>query len=285
MLRRLIKMTIAGAMMFSMVSVSYAAPLPQKSTPIILKMNDYFLAYTYPKEPYIDKQNRLILPLRSVSELLGATVSYHKETKTAVIKEGENVVEIQAGNKTAKVNGQNVEMDTKAVVEKGYLLVPARILFVSFSFKVTHDNNVITLNDERLLKQGRLKYLLTDDDRVGISRTANPNAFQLTEFSYHFFVENKISQVDLTVTAKNITGKDIPEGQEDLHTIVYFEHSSIMDADDSTVDIKDRARPAVKKDAIIKKQMNSGGGTIIQPNELQYIFIAGRTFKPLNESK
>jgi len=282
MLRKLMKLSIAGVMMFSVVSVSYAAP--KKSTPVILKMNDYYVAYTYPKEPYIDKQNRLILSLRSVSELLGAAVSYNNQTKTAVIKEGENVVEIQAGNKTAKVNGQNVEMDTKAVVEKGYLLVPARILFDSFSFKVTNENNVITLNDERLLKQGRLKYL-SDDDRAAISRTANSNAFQPVEISYDVFVKNKVSLIDLTVTAKNSTGKDIPEGQEDLHTIVYFEHSAIMDADDSTVDIKDRPRPAVKKDAIIKKQINAGGGTIIQPNELQYILIAGRTFKPLNESK
>lgn len=213
---------------------------------------------------------------------MGATVSYNNQTKTADIKEGENIVQIQAGNKTAKVNGQNVEMDTKAVVEKGFLLVPARILFDSFSFKVTNDNNVITLNDERLLKQGKLKYL-SDDDRVAISRTENLNAFQPIEISYNVFVKNKVSLIDLTVTAKNSTGKDIPEGQEDLHTIVYFEHSSVMDADDSTVDIKDRPRPAVKKDAIIKKQLNTGGGTIIQPNELQYILIAGRTFKPLNE--
>lgn len=280
MMRKLIKLTIASVMMFSITAVSYAAP--KKSTPVILKMNNYYVAYTYPKEPYVDKQNRLILPLRSVSELLGATVSYNNQTKTAEIKEGENIVQIQAGNKTAKVNGQNVEMDTKAVVEKGFLLVPARILFDSFSFKVTNENNVITLNDERLLKQGKLKYL-SDDDRIAISRTENLNAFQPIEISYNVFVKNKVSLIDLTVTAKNSTGKDIPEGQEDLHTIVYFEHSSVMDADDSTVDIKDRPRPAVKKDAIIKKQLNTGGGTIIQPNELQYILIAGRTFKPLNE--
>lgn len=280
MMRKLIKLTIASVMMFSITAVSYAAP--KKSTPVILKMNNYYVAYTYPKEPYVDKQNRLILPLRSVSELLGATVSYNNQTKTAEIKEGENIVQIQAGNKTAKVNGQNVEMDTKALVEKGFLLVPARILFDSFSFKVTNENNVITLNDERLLKQGKLKYL-SDDDRIAISRTENLNAFQPIEISYNVFVKNKVSLIDLTVTAKNSTGKDIPEGQEDLHTIVYFEHSSVMDADDSTVDIKDRPRPAVKKDAIIKKQLNTGGGTIIQPNELQYILIAGRTFKPLNE--
>lgn len=282
MIKKLMKLSIAGVMMFSAVSISHAAE--KKSTPIILKMNDYFVAYTYPKEPYVDKQNRLILPLRAVSELLGASVSYDNLTKTAVIKESEQVVEIQAGNKTAKVNGKNVEMDTKAVVEKGYLLVPARILFDSFSFKVTSKNNVITLNDERLLKKGRLKYL-SDEDRVGVSRTINPNAFQPLEISYNVFVKNKVSLIDLTVTAKNITGQDIPEGQEDLHTIVYFEHSSIMDADDSTVDIEDRPRPALKKGSVIKKQINTGGGIIIQPNELQYILIAGRTLKSSNDNQ
>lgn len=61
MMRKLIKLTIASVMMFSITAVSYAAP--KKSTPVILKMNNYYVAYTYPKEPYVDKQNRLILPL------------------------------------------------------------------------------------------------------------------------------------------------------------------------------------------------------------------------------
>ncbi|WP_161807524.1 hypothetical protein [Bacillus sp. FJAT-28004] len=48
MMRKLMKLSIAGVMMVSIVSVSYAAP--KKSTPVILKMNDYYVAYTYPKD-------------------------------------------------------------------------------------------------------------------------------------------------------------------------------------------------------------------------------------------
>lgn len=52
--------------------------------PVVLKMNDYFIIYTYPKGPYIDENDRLILPLRSVSELLGADVAYDGPTRSAV---------------------------------------------------------------------------------------------------------------------------------------------------------------------------------------------------------
>lgn len=47
-----------------------------KEYPVLLKINDYYVVYTAPKAPYVDSQGRMMIPLRSISELLGAKVSY-----------------------------------------------------------------------------------------------------------------------------------------------------------------------------------------------------------------
>ncbi|MBP2001332.1 hypothetical protein J2Z69_002375 [Paenibacillus shirakamiensis] len=258
---------------------SYAAA-SQEKTPIILKMNDYYVAYTYPKAPYVDKNNnRLMLPLRSTSELLGAQVSYDQASQSAWMKQGKNVVKIKLGSKNAVVNGKDVSMDTAPVMEKGSMIIPARVLFNSFSYRAVVSQNIIQLKDERLLRQGRLKYLL-DDDRVAISRTLNPSAFQPLYYTLSTNVRNKITEVIFNVVAKNISGADVPEGQENLSTLIYFEQGSTLDIPYSSVDIKDRKRPSVKKDAQITKDIRSKGGIQIQPNLLQYILVSGRTISP-----
>lgn len=267
--------------MLSIANNSYASS-PKGKTPIILKMNDYYVAYTYPKAPYVDKQNRLMLPLRATSELLGASVAYESASRSATIAQNDNIVKIQAGSNIAVVNGKKVEMDTQPVMEKGYMIVPARILFNSFAYKVNSNNNVITLKDERLLKQGRLKYLL-EDDRVAISRTLKPNAFQPLYYTLNMIHKKNATEINFNLVAKNISGTDIPKGEEDLSTIIYFDEGGILDIPYSSIDIKDRNRPAVKKDSIINKHIeNSSGIQTQQPNLLQYILISGRTISPEN---
>ncbi|USB34542.1 copper amine oxidase N-terminal domain-containing protein [Paenibacillus sp. YPG26] len=216
-----------------------------RGTPIILKMNDYYVAYTYPKAPYIDKQNRLMLPVRAASELLGASITYDAASRSATITQNDNVVKIQGGSHLAEVNGNQVEMDTQPVLEKGYMIIPARILFDSFAFNATSINNVITLKDDRLLKEGRLKYLL-DDDRLAISRTIDSNAFQPLYYTLSTWLNKNTTELNLNLVAKNISGKDIPKGEENLSTIIYFDEGGLLDIPYRSVDIKDRNRLPVK---------------------------------------
>jgi hypothetical protein len=50
--------------------------------PVFLKVNQYFVLYTYPKPPYIDSQKRLMVPLRMFCwRLLGADVGFDRLTR------------------------------------------------------------------------------------------------------------------------------------------------------------------------------------------------------------
>lgn len=54
---------------------------PVKS-PLLLKINQFYVAYTAPHAPYVDNKNRLMVPLRSISDFLAADVNYDAKTKT-----------------------------------------------------------------------------------------------------------------------------------------------------------------------------------------------------------
>lgn len=286
-----IKKWIAASL--SVLTVAMIWPLqtdaakPDPKIPVSLKMNDYYVAYTYPKSPYVDNKNRLIVPLRAVSDLLGASVSYDSKTKTATIVQEETKVEIQQGNKEAKVNGNAVVMDTVAISEKGFMLVPARVLFDAFSFKVSQVNHVITLKDDRLLRSGRLQYL-AEDDAAGVRRLIDADALQPMTIAFSTFVKNNVTGIDFSVTAKNISGQDIAQGHADVHAIFYFQNGrqAIDSEEASSPDIPntdDSKRPFVKKDEVLTQTYKSDGGVVGQPNPLQYILIAGRTIKQQGE--
>lgn len=272
---------ITLTLMLCTANSSYAAS-PKGTTPILLKMNDYYVAYTYPKAPYIDKMNRLMLPLRAAGELLGASVTYDPASRSAIIRQNDNLVKIQAGSHLAIVNGTRVDMDTQPVIEKGSLIIPARILFDAFAYKVTLNHHVVTLKDDRLLQQGLLKYLL-DDDRVAISRTLNPDAFEPLYYTLSTSISKNMTHFNFNLTAQNITGTDIPQGEEDLSTMIYFDEGGLFDIPYTSVDIKDRSRPAVKKDAILSRHFEDSGHVLTtKPNMLRYILISGRTITPGN---
>ncbi len=83
-------------------------------------------------QPYVDENNRTLIPVRFVTEQLGAAVSWDGPTNTATIEKNGTKVDITIGSRTLKVtkNGRAsaVEMDTAAVNKDGRTMVPIRFV-------------------------------------------------------------------------------------------------------------------------------------------------------------
>jgi len=83
-------------------------------------------------QPYIDKNDRTLIPVRFVAESLGADVSWYGATNTAYCKKNGITVAITIGNKNLKVtkNGKTstVVMDTEAVNGQSRTYVPIRFV-------------------------------------------------------------------------------------------------------------------------------------------------------------
>lgn len=77
--------------------------------------------------PYL-KSNFTMVPLRVISEGLGASVDWNNGTSTATISKGSEVLVLQAGRKTAKVNGTTISLDAPVQVVSGRTMVPLRFV-------------------------------------------------------------------------------------------------------------------------------------------------------------
>lgn len=80
--------------------------------------------------------DRTMLPLRAVFEALDVKVSFDDATKTVKAEKDDTVVEITIGNDKMKVNGEEVLLDSPAVIVNDRTLVPVRACAESFDLDV-----------------------------------------------------------------------------------------------------------------------------------------------------
>ncbi len=91
-------------------------------------------------QPFIDENNRTLVPIRFIAEQLGAKIEWYQETKTATIElYNEKLYITQGENKVIK-GDEIILMDTKAVGLQGRTYVPLRFVAEGLGAVVTWDN-------------------------------------------------------------------------------------------------------------------------------------------------
>ena len=168
-------------------------------------------------KPYVDENNRTMIPVRFVTEALGAKVGWEGSTQTVTISKDSTTVTIKIGSPelTVTKNGKatKVQMDTAATIKDGRTYVPIRFVAEALGAKVDYSGtySVVgiyadTLSAEEITKlqayphtaperaityaQGKTKY--TGDtlkfyygDRTGFDTFANAR-----EHLYHTMERN-----------------------------------------------------------------------------------------------
>lgn len=94
--------------------------------------------------PYIDSNNRTLIPIRKLLESIGAEVNYFSnedtDTDTVVANLNGTTMKLIIGSNKYSVNGVNLEMDTVAVVKNGRTYIPARTVLETFDYDVSYSN-------------------------------------------------------------------------------------------------------------------------------------------------
>lgn len=84
-------------------------------------------------KPYVE-DNRVLIPVRFVSEALGAKVTYTNRTVT--IKDGSASISMKVNSSLVKKNGQSILLDVPATIEKKRVYVPLRFVSEALGAKV-----------------------------------------------------------------------------------------------------------------------------------------------------
>jgi hypothetical protein len=267
------KITLIVCTLFFLITAfpfsSLAASMKTEWKPVHLRVNDYYVLHAYPKAPYIDKQNRLQLPLRSVADLLSAEISYNSITKTAQVIMLEHTLKITLESNVYYVNNEKKTMDTTPVLYENALFIPVRVLLDSFNIKENWDNNkkLLSISDASFLKHYKFTNFLDLDREANLVQSRS--AFEPVAYKLSMANEKGYWQGNITVQAKNMTGSDVDEGKEDLHPIMIFTRSS------GTHDVNS-SRPMVKANEVIMRTFDA---TPPIGENLEYILIEGRVLK------
>lgn len=84
---------------------------------------------------------RVMVPLRIVSEAMGAEVKWNASPKSASVVKGKHSFELSAGQLKAGRNGSSILLDTKPVMKEGHLFIPLRFSAEGLGGTVTWNNS------------------------------------------------------------------------------------------------------------------------------------------------
>lgn len=98
--------------------------------------------------PYIDKNNRLIVPVRAIVEALGAEARWDSKARRVTIEGSGKTVVLNIDSRYAVVDGQSKIMDTTAVIKNNRTMVPARYVAEYLGAEVLWDAaaRTVTIN-------------------------------------------------------------------------------------------------------------------------------------------
>ncbi|MED3804842.1 copper amine oxidase N-terminal domain-containing protein [Lysinibacillus xylanilyticus] len=141
------------------------------------------------------KNNRTMVPLRVISENLGATVNWQDFKVT--LTNNKMQITLQPNSNTVIKNGKTELLDVKPYLKNNRLFVPIRFIAETFGCQVNYQNSTVTINTAPLvmnnvkIKAVHYEYRMT---MGGVVQQIQGNTYN--NALYKVFTENKGKVVD-----------------------------------------------------------------------------------------
>ncbi|WP_419875188.1 copper amine oxidase N-terminal domain-containing protein [Candidatus Pristimantibacillus sp. PTI5] len=141
------------------------------------------------------KNKRTMVPLRVISENLGASVVW-SNSKVIIAKSDMKVI-LTLNSSTALKNSEKMLLDVKPYMKNNRIFVPLRFIAETFGCNVNYNNFAVTVDTEPLFIDGVQVKALQQEYHMtmgGVVQQINGNAYN--ETIYNIFVENKGKKVE-----------------------------------------------------------------------------------------
>lgn len=142
-MKKFILSTALALCLIAASSPAYAA----ESHPIIMDG----IAITSDVQPEM-KNGRTMVPLRVISENLGATVDWSGSEVT--ITRNDMIVTLQLNSSTAVKDGKTLQLDAQPYIHNNRTFVPLRFLAETFGCTVNYSNGTVTVDTAPLMING-----------------------------------------------------------------------------------------------------------------------------------
>lgn len=91
------------------------------------------------------KDGRTLVPLRFVTEALGANLEWNAEEQSITLRRGTDRMKLVLNSSEALVNGKTVFLDVPAINHKGRTMVPIRFVIENFDLEIEFDDKTRTI--------------------------------------------------------------------------------------------------------------------------------------------
>lgn len=95
-------------------------------------------------EPFLYR-DRAMLPLRAISEVFGATVTWDQKSKLVTIKKDNNEIKLWVGSKLAISDKTDYNMDVEPIIVSSRVMVPLRFVMDVFGIDLRWDQKSSTV--------------------------------------------------------------------------------------------------------------------------------------------
>ncbi|MEK4425633.1 copper amine oxidase N-terminal domain-containing protein [Solibacillus sp. FSL K6-1523] len=140
------------------------------------------------------KNNRTMVPLRVISENLGATVHW-SDSQVTLTKNDMKIILKLNSNKVVK-NGKTELLDVKPYMKNNRTFVPMRFIAETFGSNVDYKNGIVTIDTKPFAIDGVIVSALQYEYHMtlgGVVQKINGNGYN--EAIYNIFVENNSREV------------------------------------------------------------------------------------------
>lgn len=96
-------------------------------------------------QPFVDVRDRTLVPIRFVSEAMGAKVDWENDTRTVVIQKDEDNIRYTIGQPMAYLNGEMLTFDSYGILKESRTFVPLRFIAEMLSCDVDWNDSTKTV--------------------------------------------------------------------------------------------------------------------------------------------
>ncbi|GAA0388136.1 copper amine oxidase N-terminal domain-containing protein [Paenibacillus motobuensis] len=240
------KLKKIGLVLMSMILVFVMLPGMLSAAKLSLRVELNGERIIFPDaQPYVDKNNRVQVPVRFVSEALGAKVGWKNKTQEVTIELDGTKLVLTIGKKAYKINESTKLMDTAALRKSNRTFVPLRFVSEGLGAKVKWDSAnytvEITTGDGTTASSGETKNDPTkpgsknfDWDAWEASRSVEGKTEKKTSEGFSFYTnyksdlvvmdgkyqENHGLIINIIITYGNVGGDNIEAKVKDLESIL-----------------------------------------------------------------
>lgn len=134
----MLKKTIVLLLVLLLTTLSVGVSAATAEASVQVNMNGQIVHFP-DAQPYLNADQRTMVPVRFIAENLGAEVSWNGEKEIVTILLDTTEIVLEIGGSTALVNGVEVAFDTAAILKDRRTFVPLRFVSETLDCKVKWD--------------------------------------------------------------------------------------------------------------------------------------------------